>query len=788
MLPAALVMIPVVAIAALLWVLRESLPRRDGATELSGLAETVRVELDVHAVPRLRAASLEDALSAQGFMHAQERYFQMDLARRSAAGELAALVGPVGLATDRARRPYEFRARAAALLRRLPARHRGWLDAYVRGVNAGLRDLRRAPPEYLLLGEQPHAWTSEDTLLVVFAIYTMLSNNENYERPQAVMRAVLEREVYDFLTPSVARFDRPLLFPPEDRTGGYVPAPVPGPEVLDLRSRSVTELPRGIVDPPLTGPASNQWASGAARSSRGDALLANDPHLELRVPNLFYRAELYWPGRVARGASIAGLPGILIGASESLAWGATVSNADQSDWIVVIVDADDPARYRTPRGFARFGTAAYELEVAGAPAPERLEVPTTEWGPVIDEDGLGRPLVLEATWLAERGVNLAILDLMLADSVAAGLGAVERWAGPSLNWMLADSAGAVGWAVNGPLPRRVGFDGSVPEPRTEAVHWNGTQPAPRSGPQTGTLFTANSRTLPRAQALPLSRMWMRPLRAQRIDELLSAGERFSEQDFLAMQLDTRARGYEPMRDLVLETVAADESDAALAWARRAAETWNGRADADEHAFRLLHGYYRALLERVLGPLLAPAAAADPQFRYRWPLADEPLMRLLEERPAHLLAPEYAGWPALLRVALEESLARLDAQDQGLAASWGEANRLDVGHPFAAIPVVGRFLKLPAHEQPGSLVSLRVAAPSYGAALRMIVSPANPSAGSLQMPGGQSGHFLSRNFSDLHADWAIGAPTPFLAGPTHWQFKLEPLPVGAAFSRDSALRD
>ena len=211
---AAIVLVPVAVLYALL---ASSLPRRNGAAELPGLSATVEVELDVHAVPRLRGASLEDALSALGFMHAQERFFQMDLTRRSAAGELAALVGRRALPADRAQRPYELRRRAAAWLARLPAEHRGWLEAYVRGVNAGLSDLRAAPPEYLLLRERPKPWTAEDSLLVAYAVCTMLSENQRYEKPLAVMRAALPAAVYAFLTPSTTRFDRPVVFPRDDR-------------------------------------------------------------------------------------------------------------------------------------------------------------------------------------------------------------------------------------------------------------------------------------------------------------------------------------------------------------------------------------------------------------------------------------------------------------------------------------------------------------------------------------------------------------------------------------------
>ncbi|HLF09731.1 MAG TPA: penicillin acylase family protein [Gammaproteobacteria bacterium] len=766
-------------------VLTNALPRRDGDVRIPGLMAAVEIELDAHAIPRIRAASLEDALRGQGFVHAQERFFQMDLLRRSAAGELAALVGEQALPLDRAQRAFQFRERSRALLQTLPPRQVAWLQAYAEGVNAGLADLGARPPEYWLLRSRPAEWMTEDTLLVVFSFYTTLSNNEAYERGQAVMHAVLPASVYEFLTPSTSRFDRPLVALEADPTGGYTPLSIPPAEVIDLRARPLPSPASGSpdsglgtrIDPPLLGPASNQWAAGASRGSAGAAILANDPHLSLRVPNVFYRCELFWQDRVVRGVSIPGVPGILIGASDTLAWGVTASIADQSDWVIVDVDAQNADRYRTPEGTESFQTTRAEIAVRGRAVAEPLDLRSTRWGPVVARDWLGRPLALHAAWLAPGGLNLDVLDLMLARDVGEGVQVLRRWAGPSLSWMLADTAGEIAWAVNGPLPRRVGFDGSKPESWADgARRWQGEIARPTLwGRSDGVLFSANNRTLPPEQAQAVSRMWMRPLRAERIDELLKSQLQFTERDFLAMQLDTRARGYDQIRDVLLEVVAETETQPELRRARAYVLDWNGRADVSEVGFRILHLYYRALLERLLALLLMPAIDADPTFVYRWPLADEPLRRLLEERPAHLLTREFADWPALLRQILLDALQELkdDPSRPGLDASWSEVNTLDVGHPFAALPLLGRRLRLPPVPLPGSTLSLRVSAPNYGALIRMSVAPSRPTDGILQMSGGQSGHFLSKNFRDLQSDWVDGTPTPFLAGPTTSSFKLTP---------------
>jgi penicillin amidase len=768
--------------AAAYLTVRAALPRRDGEVALAGLTAPLAIELDERAIPRIRASSFEDALRGEGYMHAQERFFQMDLLRRSAAGELAELFGERALPLDRAQRPFDFRRRAQRVLGELPEQQVAWLTAYTEGVNAGLDDLGARPPEYWLFGARPTRWRSEDSLLVVFGFYTRLSNNEYYERPQGLLHEVLPQALYEFLTPSTSRFDRPLAGTSADPTGGYVPAPIPGPEALDLRTRSAPgatpAAPR--IAPPLVGPASNQWVLDASRTVHGGALLANDPHLDLRLPNVFYRCELHWPGGVLRGVSIPGLPAILIGASATLAWGATVSNADQSDWVVVTVDANDPSRYAIPGGSEPFATEIVQIAVAGR-APEPLELRSTRWGPITGTDWRGRPLALRATWLEPGGLDLTLLELATAANVSDGVAVLARWAGPSLNWTLADSQGRIGWTVNGPLPRRVGFDGSRPESWADGSRsWDGESARPTLlGRADGTLVAANNRTLPLEQSNALSRMWMTPLRAARITELLAAAPKLAEPELLAMQLDTRARGYDEIRDVLLEIVPSTETDPLLARARAHALAWNGRADVDQRGFRIVQLYYRALLERVLSSVLAPAVEADPTFVYRWPLADEPLRRLLEERPVHLLTHEFADWPTFLRAVLRDALRALerDAARPGIDAPWGEVNVIDVAHPFAGLPVIGDllgpWLRLPQDPVPGATLALRVATPSYGALIRLAVSPSYPENGILEMSAGQSGHFLSPHFADLQADWVAGAPTPFLAGPTVTRISLVP---------------
>jgi penicillin G amidase len=774
------VIIALVVIA--IQMLRASLPRDNGVVRVAALGEEIVIELDAAHVPRISAGTFADALLGQGFVHAQQRYFQMDLARRAASGELAALVGQAALEHDLARRAFGLRERAVRLLARLPDHQRTWLEAYAHGVNAGLADLGARPPEYWLLNARPEPWSPADSLLVIYALYETLSTNHEFERPLAVMEATLPETLVAFLTPSASRFDTPVAPFADDAVFDYEPMPLPAPEVFDLRTGLTPPPQRRVVAPPVGGPAaSNQWAVGPARSAQGRATLANDPHLGLQLPNVFFRSALRWAGRSAGGIGVPGIPGILIGASDTLAWGATAANADQSDWVIVERDPDDADRYLVPEGSEAFDIRVEQIEVRGA-EPETAELRATRWGPVVDQDWLDRPLALRATWLDADGLNLQLLELAEADTVDEAIAVLERWAGPSLNWMLADSGGRIGWTLNGPVPMRRGFDGSAPRAWSSGeVGWDGTLAPPRlTGGEADVLLSANNRTLPLADAGRISRVWMPALRATRIAALLSDGATFTERDFLRMQLDTRAAGYDYVRELLLEAVPDDEHDPLLLRARALVIAWNGRADIDQAAFPILHRYYLALLERVLAPLLAAPAAADPQFRYRWPLADESLRRLLEERPPHLLDARFDDWQTFLRDVLVDALADATRAPDGhpIDTPWGDINRANVAHPLAAVPLLGRRLRLPADPLPGSMISLRVAAPSYGATARFVVAPGAAATAILQMPGGQSGHLLSSRLKDLHGDWVDGTPTPFLPGPPIASFVLRPAAVPA----------
>ncbi len=748
--------------------LRSSLPELDGSARLPGLEAEVLVERDAWGTPTIRAESFLDACRAMGFVHAQDRLFQMDGLRKMGAGELASLVGQAGLAYDNEWRAYRFREIAQAQLEQMPARHLAMLEAYAEGVNAGMDSLGARTPEHLALGVTPEPWEPEDTLLVASTLYQMLSFNRSFEPCVGVMRETLPAELVEFLTPDQSRFDALML----DEGGDAPMPPLPGPDVIDLQTRAMGPAPEGesVVELVEAAPGSNNWAVAGSRTRDGRAILANDPHLALTVPGIWYRSRVVWErgpagAGEAIGATMPGVPCVVIGSNEHVAWGFTNATADQEDYVLVEVDPEDETRYLTPDGSEPFEILDEIIEIRGED-PIRMMYRWTRWGPVMRDDWKGRPQAMKWAALDPDTVNIDLLDMMQAKSLEEAIETGRGWWGPSQNCVVADNQGRIGWVVTGYLPERFGCDGmsAVSWARGDAG-WAG--PIDEAGrpsvvdPESGFLFSANSRTSDTSTSRNVTRAWMLPFRSKRIRDRLAAMPVVNEDDMRLLQLDTRTEMGDWYRDLVLEVVPEDEEDALLLRARNLVANWNGTADADQSGYALLRWFRQELHTTVIQPLVLASRRADDDFWYNWPYAEEVVRRVVDSRAEHLRARQYASWEELIRDALSDSARRLD-WSYGLDVRWGDLNESAIAHPISqAVPALGRFLDMPDVAQSGDWGTVRVARPTFGASLRLVVSPGRFDDGVLQTPAGQSGHPLSDHYSDHHAGWIEGDAVPLL---------------------------
>jgi penicillin amidase len=773
------------AVLAAVALVRGSLPQLDGTCHVPGLSAPVRVERDGLGVPTVHAASRADLAAGLGFVHAQDRFFQMDLQRRLAAGELAALAGPVALDLDRRHRLHRFRAVARRALARLDGRHRAELEAYVRGVNAGLESLGVRPFEYLALGRAPEPWTAEDSILVMLSMYLLLQQHDvAVESALGVARETLPDELFRLLAAPGDEWDAPL------EGAAFATPPLPSAMVFDVRTEPLPfpEPPRGRDRAAI--PGSNNWAVDGKHTSHGGALLANDMHLGLGVPNTWYRAALVWKDargneRRAWGATLPGGPGLVVGSNGRAAWGLTNSEGDWADLVRLEIDPSDPGRYRTPDGSEPFQTFTEVIQVKGGPDVER-PVRWTRWGPVLDDTEYHRLQPLALRWVAHdaEALNLRILDLVEADTLEEAVAVAASCAGPQCNFLAADAAGDVGWTLFGRIPRRVGFDGRTPESWADGTRrWDGyldPAEAPRIlRPKSGRLWTANNRAVAGEK---LARLGLggydRGARAGQIRDRLFAKERLDEADMLAIQLDDRALFLDRWRKLLLDVLSgpwADE-DARRGELRRRVARWGGRADRDSAGYGPVLDYHRRVSRAVLTPLTARCRRVDATIHVGlWRSQEGAVWRILRERPAHLLDPRYPSWDGLLRAAADDVLR--DEENAGpdpAARTWRRRNVSRIRHPLAAglrgVPLLGAALggwldlDMAAEPLDGGWGDMpRVQMPAFGASERFAVSPGREQLGYFHMPCGQSGHPLSPHYRDGHAAWARGEATPFLPG-------------------------
>src|SRR5882672_278946 len=426
----ALILVLVAGIGAAFWArgrLRASLPQLDGTATLVGLSAPVRVDRDQLGIPSIRGATREDVAQTLGFLHAQDRFFQMDLARRRAAGELAELVGVRAVALDREIRIHRFRAEARRAVDLLTPASRRIANAYTDGVNAGLASLGAPPFEYLVLRQQPEPWRAEDSFLVVLSMFVTLQDTDgSYESTLGTMHDVLPKPMFEFLAPRGTEWDAPVI------GDAFSTPPIPGPEVYDLRARragrSTFPLPprpqriAGGADAVGLGGlelsahereaiGSNNWAVSGALTADGSAIVANDMHLFIRVPNTWYRASMEWPDPASPseshrlvGVTLPGVPALVTGSNTHIAWGFTNTYADWGDLVELETDPAHPNRYRTPDGWRDFEHVDETIAVAGEDA-RKEPVTWTIWGPVLGPDYRGRQRAY--SWVAHSADRLA---------------------------------------------------------------------------------------------------------------------------------------------------------------------------------------------------------------------------------------------------------------------------------------------------------------------------------------------------------------------------------------------
>lgn len=775
-----------IALVAVGWVylqMRGSLAQLDGQVTVSGLGASVEVERDGLGVATIKGSSRIDVAWALGWMHGQERFFQMDLLRRRAAGELSELFGPKAVEADKRARLHGFRRNARENITRLISDERKLIEAYTEGVNAGREALNKVPFEYALLRTEPLPWLAEDSILVVFAMAMELHEVGTYERSLSVLRLMYGPATADFFAPLYTDADAAL----DDSRADEIPA-VPSAEVIDLRQvgeAAETET-AARSDPVRSG--SNSFALSGEHTASGVPMLANDMHLFLRAPNTWYRVSLEWTdesdvAHKVTGVTLPGIPLIVTGSNGKISWGFTNAYADIGDVVVIDPNVISRSFYKFGKELLRFEPREELIKVRGE-EPVNFVVNWTRWGPVIGEGDKTRPLAYRWTAHLPDAVNLSLMGLETATNVADALPIAQDAGMPAQNIIVVDQQGDMAWSIAGQLPRRVGYDGRFPTSRTYGDrYWDGVLSADEKptliNPASGRLWTANNRMIG-GEALKLlgDGGYEKPARAARIRDRLFAMENAAPADLLALQLDDHAPSLDRWHELLLATLTPEvvDADRSLAKMRRRLADWDSRARIDSASYPLVKYFRAQVAQRVFDPLFVYSVLKFPEFNWQHFPYEQPVWTLLEQKPLHLLSPEYESWETLLVASAHGVIEQLD--DEGTSVSrvtWGKLNRAKISHPMArALPGwLAGWLSMPNDALPGDGHTPRVQTPGFGASERMVVSPGREEEGLFHMPTGQSGNPLSPYFRAGHEAWVKGDPTPFLPGATEHTLILQP---------------
>lgn len=756
---------------------RRPLPRWSGTLAVPGLAQSVEVLRDHWGVPHVYARSNDDLFLAQGYLHAQDRLWQMELQRRTGHGRLAEVFGPIALDTDRFTRTMGFGRIARREAALLSGADLAVAEAYCRGINACIAQQKgRLPLEFTLLGHRPAPWEPADLLAWGKMMALSLSLNWATE--------VLRARIVAAVGPArAAAFDPsypahwPLAVPPNPRT-----APDRDDEPLLGRQGGI--------------PGSNAWVVGGGRTASGSPLLANDPHLALQMPSLWYEMHLVGGDYAVAGATIPGAPGVVIGHNARIAWGVTNGMTDVQDLYRERFDPADPTGRRY-----EFRGAWEEAEVvreaigvrdkprSGRTRTETVEVRITRHGPLVSEliprtDAREpiEPLALRWTALEPGRLHSAVLAINRARDWDEFRAALADWTVPPQNFVYADVAGHIGYALGGALPIRAQGDGQLPVPGwTGEWEWTGIIPPAENphalDPSEGLVATANNRIVEDDSAHPVIGEWATGYRVSRIRELLLRNTRHTPETFARIQADRRSLPGLACIALAHEgRLPVPPGDLVVAEARGALAAWDGVLSADSIGGLIATVLCQQLLDRAYREVAGPlgtitglgAFVGMPGNSFRQRALPNLLDRLLGHDPGWLadgddpdaiIADAWAATVAALRDAWGDDVAQW---------RYGEAHQLTLRHPLGLNRPLARLFNrgpIPTggdgetvnmaglNVGPTGLVSY--VAPSY----RQILDPADWDRSRAIHPSGQSGHPASPHYADFFPLWLTGEYHP-----------------------------
>ena len=742
-----------------------ALPQLDGTLSIPGLSAPVSVTRDARGIPTIEAANLDDLFFSQGYVTAQDRLWQMDGMRRFAAGELSEILGPDYIKKDREQRILGMRQAARKVIEAASPENRTRFEDYARGVNAYIDSHRdRLPLEFRLLRYTPKRWTAEDSTLVAAQMVKDLNHNPNLLSREKILTK-LGPELTADLFPNSSMHDHPptaaapkLEANPDSDEGDDDP-PSPG---------SVTHAAPVYDDPFVVG--SNNWVVSGVHTVSGKPLLSNDMHLGHQMPNLWFAAHLRSGNFDVAGVTLPGMPFVIVGHNQSVAWGFTNLGATVEDLYIETFNAE--GKYQTPDGWKDPEHRQEIIHVKGQP-DVTIDVILTRHGPIVSDLIPGETRKLALRWTLYDGVRIPLFAVDTAQNWEEFRRAFSEWDAPGQNVVYADVDGNIGYQATGKVPIRAKGDGSyAQEGGTGDYDWIGYIPFEQMpsvyNPPSGIIGTANGRITPDGYPYSISAQWEAPWRTDRIYRVLQSGKKFSPADMLALQNDI----YSSFDRFVAErfVYAIDHAKNATPKAKLAAEilrSWDGRMTAESAAptieTRSRVQLTRLLLEPKLGA--APADPASPELSwksYRWSQQSVWLESTLLHQPKRWLPDNYASWDELLAAAVDAAAIRNDAPEDLSSWRWGPYNPVEIQHPiFGNIPLLENWSGPGLKSQSGSGYTVKAVSRAHGPSERITVDLSNLDQSTLNLVTGEAGNLFSPYYMDQWKAWYEGTTFPWL---------------------------
>jgi len=732
--------------------LRGSLPQVEGVSKLQGLTTQVEVLRDGNGVPHLFGADIRDLARAMGYTHAQDRFFQMELSRRLGSGRLAEIFGAEAIPDDRTARRMGLASAARMELERTAPEAREVLEAYASGVNAYLAaHADRLPPEFRLLELAPSPWEAADCLVIGKWMSYLLSYNGRVEMLRGNLSTVVGLEAAYRLTG---------LAPP--------PSAVPSSDLGRPLSRIAALDPKGPGLFPSYPGASNAWVVSSEKSATGRPLLASDPHLGLTMPSTWYEIHLSGGGYDVEGASLPGVPLVLIGQNRRIAWGITALLADVQDLYLETLNPENPRQYAGPEGFLDLEVVAETIPVKGGSAVTE-EVRVSRHGVIVGETKDGRLLAQKWDSLWSGDHFQALLALNRAGSWEEFTSSLRTWASPPLAFLYADVEGNIGFFPAGEIPVRTSHDGTLPvDGASGAYEWQGTIPHELKpmifNPEGGILVSANHAMLPPEAPYPLGADTLAAYRADRIRDLLRTIPKSSLDDFARIQGDR----YDPSTESVLRiAVGLRPSEGPGLQAIEKLRNWNGQM-TEGPAPAIYQALYRRLIENTfedeIGEELFPSYLDFLELGHSgglYAVLDDDLSLYWDDRGT----PEVENRERVFLKSLGEAVELLSSRqgDDVNGWDWRSLHEIHFEHPMGSQePLEWLFSRGPVpfggstFTVANAVVSLREPFETpLGTSFRLLADLSNPDASRSIVPTGASGHPLSPHYFDQNPGWLEG---------------------------------